>query len=223
MGRSRARSPAWPTATAGWRASPPAPCCTWGPASPTASANLHNARRAATPIVNIVGEHATYHLQYDAPLASDIAELPGWSSGWMHSSTSAGTVAADGARAVAAVAGAAGPDRHPDPARRHRLERRPRAPRRRCPGRRPPCSSEAVDRAARALRSGKRAALLIRGAALHGPGLDAAGAIAEATGCRLMCDTFAPRLARGAGRVKIERIPYFAEQIVEALSRCRDR
>ena len=197
------------------------PACTLlhlGPGLANASANLHNARRAATPIVNIVGEHATYHLQYDAPLASDIAKLAGWTSGWIMSSTSAGTVAADGARAFAAsleppgqiatlilpadtawnaAEGAAPPLPKPKPT---------------------PVSSEAVDRVARALRSGKRAALLIRGAPLHGPGLEAAGAVAEASGCRLMCDTFAPRLARGAGRVKVERIPYFAEQILEALS-----
>src|SRR5262249_4241253 len=82
------------------------PACTLlhlGPGFSNGSANLHNARRAATPIVNIVGDHATYHAQYDAPLASDIMGLARPVSNWVHSSTSALTVATDGARAVAAA------------------------------------------------------------------------------------------------------------------------
>src|SRR4029077_905123 len=43
----------------------------------------------------------------------------------------------------------------------------------------------------------------------------AAGRIAAATRTRIACDTFAPRCRRGAGGVSIERIPYFAEQIVQ--------
>ena len=189
-----------------------------GPGLANGLANLHNARRAQTPIVNIVGDHATYHAQYDAPLASDIAGFARPVSGWVHSSTSALTVATDGARAVAAslsppgqiatlilpadtawndAAGAAPPLARPAAA---------------------PVSGSAIDRVAAALKSGKRAAILMRGACLHGEGLMAAGAIAAATGARLMCDTFAPRTIRGAGRVRVERVPYFAEQIVEFLS-----
>src|SRR4249920_1783867 len=74
-----------------------------GPGLANGLANLHNARRAATPIVNIVGDHATYHAQYDAPLASDIAGFARPVSAWVHSSPSALTVAADGARAVQAA------------------------------------------------------------------------------------------------------------------------
>src|SRR6476620_4037025 len=79
-----------------------------GPGMANGLANLHNARRAATPIVNIVGDHATYHAQYDAPLASDIAGFAGPVSGWLHASTSARSVAADGARAVQAARQAPG-------------------------------------------------------------------------------------------------------------------
>ena len=189
-----------------------------GPGLANGLANLHNARRAQTPIVNIVGDHATYHAQYDAPLASDIAGFARPVSGWVHSSTSALTVATDGARAVAAslsppgqiatlilpadtawndAEGAAPPLARPMPSH---------------------VADAAVDRVAAALRRGKHAAILMRGACLYGEGLEAAGAIAAVTGARLMCDTFAPRLTRGAGRVMIERIPYFAEQIVEFLS-----
>jgi acetolactate synthase-1/2/3 large subunit len=67
------------------------------------------------------------------------------------------------------------------------------------------------------LRNGKRTAILLRGAALRGDGLVAAGRLAAASGARLFCDTFAPRLERGAGRVVVERLPYFAEQLTATL------
>jgi acetolactate synthase I/II/III large subunit len=76
-------------------------------------------------------------------------------------------------------------------------------------------STEAVDQAAAALRSGRKTMILIRGAALRERGLHAAGRVAAGTGARIACDTFAPRCQRGAGRAEVERIPYFAEQIVE--------
>jgi acetolactate synthase-1/2/3 large subunit len=82
------------------------PACTLlhlGPGLANGLANLHNARRASTPIVNIVGDHATYHARYDAPLASDVAGFARPVSSWVHSSSSALTVAADAARAVQAA------------------------------------------------------------------------------------------------------------------------
>jgi acetolactate synthase-1/2/3 large subunit len=188
-----------------------------GPGLANGLANLHNARRAATPIVNIVGDHATYHAQYDAPLASDIAGFARPVSGWVHSSTSAATVATDGARAVAASLSPPGQIATlilpADTAWNEAEGAAPPLPRQ------SPAivSGDAVDRVARALRSGKRAAILMRGAPLGEAGLVMAGRFAAASGARLMCDTFAPRLARGAGRVMVERIPYFAEQIVDFL------
>ena len=95
-----------------------------GPGLANGSANLHNARRAGTPVVNIVGDHATYHAQYDAPLASDIAGFARPVSAWVHSSPSAlhrcrrwRTRRRGGART-------AGTDRNADPSRRHGLESR---------------------------------------------------------------------------------------------------
>ncbi|MBS0470183.1 MAG: acetolactate synthase large subunit [Proteobacteria bacterium] len=194
------------------------PACTLlhlGPGLANGLANLHNARRAATPIVNIVGDHATYHAQYDAPLASDIAGFARPVSAWVHSSPSSLTVAADGARAVHAALqppgqiatlilpadtawndaeGEASPLPKPQPSA---------------------VSEEAVYRAVAALRNGKKTTLLIRGAALKERGLIAAGRIAGKTGARIACDTFTARIQRGAGRVALARIPYFAEQIVE--------
>jgi acetolactate synthase-1/2/3 large subunit len=186
-----------------------------GPGLANGLANLHNARRAATPIVNIVGDHATYHAQYDAPLASDVHGFARPVSGWVHSSASALTVAADGARAVQAAL------QYPGqiatlilPADTAWLEADRAAPA--LPKPAPAIASdEAIEQAASALKSGSKTMILIRGAALKERGLHAAGRIAATTGARIACDTFAPRCQRGAGRVEVERIPYFAEQIVE--------
>ncbi|MCF8470168.1 MAG: acetolactate synthase large subunit [Parvibaculum sp.] len=186
-----------------------------GPGLANGLANLHNARRASTPIVNIVGDHATYHAQYDAPLASDIEGFARPVSGWLHSSNSAKTVAVDGARAVQAAMQPPGQIATLIlPADTAWLDaEHPAAP---LPVAAPsPASSEAVDAVAKALGNGKKTTILIRGAALKERGLAAAGRIAAKSGARLLCDTFPPRLQRGAGRVVIDRVPYFAEQIVE--------
>src|SRR5450755_1520845 len=155
-----------------------------GPGLANGLANLHNARRAATPIVNIVGDHATYHAQYDAPLTSDIAGFARPVSGWIHSSHSALTVAADGARAVAAAMEPPGQiatlilpadtawnaAEHPAPP---------------VPLTRPSqVSGSTIDRIAAALTADKRSAILIRGHGLKERGLIAAGRIAAKTGAR---------------------------------------
>jgi acetolactate synthase-1/2/3 large subunit len=186
-----------------------------GPGLANGLANLHNARRAGTPVVNIVGDHATHHAQYDAPLTSDVHGFARPVSGWLYSSASARTVATDGARAVQAAL------QYPGqiatfilPADTAWLEADRPAPALPKPTA-AIVAAEAIDQAASALRSGRKTMILIRGAALKERGLNAAGRIAAATGARIACDTFAPRCQRGAGRVEVERIPYFAEQIVE--------
>src|SRR6516225_4541622 len=186
-----------------------------GPGLANGLANLHNARRAATPIVNIVGDHATYHAQYDAPLASDVHGFARPVSAWVHSSASAKTVAADGARAVQAALQSPGQIATLIlPADTAWMEADRPAPA--LPKPTPAiASAEAIDQAVAALGSGGKTMILIRGAALKQRGLAAAGRIAAASGARIACDTFAPRCQRGAGRVEVERIPYFAEQIVE--------
>ncbi|MDE2162248.1 MAG: acetolactate synthase large subunit [Alphaproteobacteria bacterium] len=188
-----------------------------GPGLANGLANLHNARRAATPIVNIVGDHATFHAQYDAPLATDIASFARPVSGWIHASTSSKTVAPDGARAVQAATQAPGQIATlilPADTAWQEADG-PAAPLPRVEAAQ--VSSATVDGVAQLLRSAKKSAILIRGAALQPRGLEAAGRIAAKSGARLLCDTFAPRLSRGAGIVAVERIPYFAEQIVELL------
>jgi acetolactate synthase-1/2/3 large subunit len=188
-----------------------------GPGLANGLANLHNARRASTPIVNIVGDHATYHAQYDAPLASDIVGFARPVSSWIHTSMSPKTIASDAARAVQAARAAPGQiatlilpaDTAWLPADRAAQPLPVAEPAH--------VSDAAIDEAAQCLRNGKKTAILMRGAALKAAGLEAAGRIRAQSGARLMCDTFAPKLARGAGRVAVERIPYFAEQIVEFL------
>jgi acetolactate synthase-1/2/3 large subunit len=197
------------------------PACTLlhlGPGFANGIANLHNARRAASPIVNIVGDHATYHAQYDAPLASDIEGLARPVSAWFHSTTSARNAAPDVARSVQAALQPPGQIATLVlPADTAWLEAERSAPPLAVP-RAASASSKAIDRIARTLRAGKKTALLIRGEPLLERGLVAAGRIAAATGARLLCDTFAPRLQQGAGRVAVERLPYFAEQLVAATS-----
>ncbi|UCG79840.1 MAG: hypothetical protein JSV60_07615, partial [Desulfobacterales bacterium] len=82
--------------------SPAATILHLGPGLANGIANLHNARRANSPVINIVGDHATYHRQYDAPLTSDIMSLARPVSGWLRTSTKAENLAEDGAAAIQA-------------------------------------------------------------------------------------------------------------------------
>src|SRR5512140_1091533 len=189
-----------------------------GPGLANGLANLHNARRAATPVVNVVGDHATYHLQYDAPLTSDIVGFARPVSSWICESKSARTVAADAARAVQAARAAPGgiatlilPADTAWNEAQHAADPLPiLGPQ--------TVSDGALSSAAQWLTNGKRTAILMRGTALLGSGLEAAGRIAAKSGARLLCDTFAPHTELGAGRVYVERLPYFAEQITAALA-----
>lgn len=193
-----------------------------GPGLANGLANLHNARRASTPIVNIVGDHARDHLKHDAPLTSDLRGFAEPVSGWIHSSTSAREVAHDGMRAVAASLSPPGQIATlvlPADTAWEEAERvAPPLPR---PVLAEP-SAEAIDAIAQTLRGDSRRAMLLRGDALSQAGLEAAGRIAEKTGVRLLSDTFTPRVERGAGLVPIERLPYFSEQATEALSTVDD-
>jgi acetolactate synthase-1/2/3 large subunit len=191
-----------------------------GPGFANGIANLHNAQKAAAPVVNIVGDHATGHSLYrHAPLSSDIFGICRPVSDWLEETDSARTVAADAARAVQAARAAPG---HiatllvPADAAWSDDAAGPAPP---LPVTGPaPVASAAIDRVAAALRTGRRTAFLMRGAATGRAGLVAAGRIAAKTGARLLHDYFAPRITRGAGLPRIERIPYFAEQIAECLT-----
>ena len=148
-----------------------------GPGLANGLANLHNARRAATPIVNIVGDHATYHLQYDALLTSDIAGFARPVSGWIHETKSARLAAGDAARAVQAACAAPGgiatlilsADTAWNPAERAAQ---------RLPDIGPAIvTADTIEHVAGLISNGKKTAMLLRGRALVGDGLEAAGRI----------------------------------------------
>jgi acetolactate synthase I/II/III large subunit len=197
------------------------PACTLlhlGPGLANGLANLHNARRARVPLVNVVGDHATYHRHLDAPLTSNIAGFAAPVSGWIHAAESSQSVAADGAAAVAAALTPPGQiatlilpaDTAWGPAEAAAQPLAVASP--------AAASHDAIEAAARALRSAEPCALLMNGAALTERGLDWAGRIAAKTGARLFADTFVTRIARGCGRVEPERLPYFGEQAAEVLA-----
>lgn len=180
-------------------------------------ANMHNARRAGSPVVNIVGDHASYHLQFDAPLTSDLSGIARWGSHWTEIARSPEDLSAAGARAVQAarrgngqIATLIAPA---DCAWSEAASAAPALP--------APAAlavpAQRVKRVADALQQGKKSALFLGGKALREDNLATLGAIAERCGSTLLCATFPARLQRGAGRVPVRRLPYFAEQAAETL------
>jgi len=188
-----------------------------GPGYSNGAANLHNARRAFTPIVNVIGDHATYHRQNDAPLASDIKGLAGPNSVWLRSAETADEAADLAAEAVAASFGPPGgsaslilpADCAWSPATR-------KGPTLIAP-KRPEVASSTVDAIAKAVKAAKKPLLLIGGAACGEAGLRAAARL-NAAGYRVMTDTFVARQPRGAGRFAPDRMAYFGEAAMEDLA-----
>ncbi len=200
------------------------PACTLlhlGPGLANGLANLHNAGRAQSPILNIVGQHASYHLRHNAPLTSDIEAIARPFSKWVRTSCSSSEIPNDVIDAIIAARtapgqiatlivpadaawGEGGPVRA--------LPELPRAP---VP------SNENVAYAASVLRSGMRTAILLAGNALYGIGLELAGQVATATNSKLLAPYPFRRIERGAGRPLVERIPYVLEQAVESLKEFR--
>ena len=192
-----------------------------GPGLGNGLANLHNARRASTPVVNVVGDHARYHRQYDAPLASDIEGAARNVSGWYRSSESPDAVGRDAAEAVAASLGPPGQVATLVlPADVSWLDGgQPAAPV--SVTARTAVADDVVDRVAKALRSGEPSAVLVGGAVLREDGLVAARRVAEATGAKLLCETFPARLERVAGLPPVERLGYLAEFTMAQLAGIR--
>jgi acetolactate synthase-1/2/3 large subunit len=176
-------------------------------------ANLHNARRARTPIVNIVGDHATYHKRYDAPLDSDIESIARGVSSWIRTSATPGEVATDAAEAVAAARGPAGQVATlilPADASWGEAPDGPAAP----VASRPPSAPDdaAISAIVEALTSGHPTMIMVGGRVAADPDMLATvAAIAGTHGARMLCETFPARLARGAGRVPVDRLSYLAE------------
>jgi acetolactate synthase-1/2/3 large subunit len=198
------------------------PACTLlhcGPGLANGLGNLHNARRARSGIVNIVGEQASYHRPFDPPLTADTDGLARTVSGWLRTSTKAAEVGRDAAAAVQAARTypgqiatlilpsdaswdeggvVAGPLPVPRP---------------------PPLDPSAVERAARVLRGGRKVLLLLAGPAVQAESQALAWRIAQATGAQLMADFVNAKVARGRGRLQLQRVPYKTELALEALAR----
>jgi acetolactate synthase-1/2/3 large subunit len=200
------------------------PACTLlhlGPGLGNGLANLHNARRAEVPLINLVGQHATYHLHYDTPLTSDIEAIASPCSKWTRTSSSVTQLSTDATEAIAAARTAPGQiatlivpadAAWADGAAVGPIPVIPPAP---MP------NSVAVERAAAMLRSGLRTAILLSGNALYGDGLAAAGRIANATGAKLLCPYPLTRQQRGVGTPTVDRVAYVLEQAVEQLKEFR--
>ena len=180
-------------------------------------ANLHNAKKARVPVLNIVGDHATYHLKYNSPLTSDITAHARICSDWVHVSKSADDLAVSGAIAVQEAMKGSGKIATLIAPANHAWEETSEVA---------PLQSIApsekvlpvsVEEIRKALTNGRHSALILGGRALREEALEVAGRIADATGAKLLCETFPARLQRGAGRVRVARIPYFAEKGLDFL------
>jgi acetolactate synthase I/II/III large subunit len=192
-----------------------------GPGLANGLANLHNARRARTPVLAVVGDHATYHKRFDAPLESDIDALAGSVSGWVRRSARSADVAADAAEGAAAAltppGGIATLILPADVSWSEGAEPAPARPVRAAA----PVPDDVVASVAGTLTSGEPSVILLGGTAVRRPGLEAASRIAQATGARLRCETFPARLERGAGIPAIDRLAYLAEFAVAQLAGAR--
>ena len=188
-----------------------------GPGLGNGIANLHNARKARSGIVNVVGEHALPHIAHDAPLTADIEGIARPVSHWVHTSRCAEEVGADGAEAIRMARSKAGQiatlilpadtawsegglvARSLEPEGRRRVD------------------AKAIERAAQMLAR-QDCLILLGGIGVREPALSLAGKLAGKTACRLMAEFNNARLERGAGRVDLPRIPYAVDQAVRVLA-----
>ncbi len=192
-----------------------------GPGLGNGIANLHNARRAGTPIINLIGNHALYHVAYDAPLTSDIDTLAKNVSSWIKSDSTSDSLAADGMDGLRATKTA-----------------RPGSlgqistmiiPADACwgeatgvaqpagPSTRETVADEVVTRVADKLDS--NSLILLNGDGLSIQARVAAARLAGLTGCRIALTTFPGRVDGGPGTPVFERLPYFPEQVLASLAK----
>jgi len=190
-----------------------------GPGLANALANMHNARRARTPMVNVVGDHASYHLKFDAPLTSDIDGLAAPMSDWVGRATDADTMGETTEAAIRAAmtgqgqvctlilpADAAWSETSAPMPKAIALPE-PKAP-----------DAALVAKAAAMLGNGQKTVIFVSGRALRAKALEVLQRIATKTGARFMAQGSNGRVERGAGRVAIERVPYPVDQAVAALA-----
>ena len=190
-----------------------------GPGLANGLANIHNAKRASSGMVNIIGEHSASHLKYDPPLTSDIEGLARPLSHWVRRADSADTIAWDTANAVAKASEHPGQIATlilPGDTSWQQAGSAPVVPARVTRARKAP-AQERIAHVARVLRSGEPTLIILANKATRGVALERAGRIAAATGARLGSQFFTARIERGAGRVPIERIPYAVPQAMAFL------
>lgn len=189
-----------------------------GPGLGNGIANLHNARRAQSPIINIVGDHATFHLQHDAPLTSDIVSLAKPVSAWIRSGQDATTISQDAADAITAANTSPGQIATlilpADTAWNESREPLSLI----APPPAPTINQKAIDEVAQVLRKGEPTVIMMAGEALLEKGARFASRIAQATGARLIANTPTKRMQGGAGRPAIRRIPYPVPAALKMLS-----
>lgn len=197
------------------------PACTLlhcGPGLANGMGNLHNARRARAGIVNIVGDQATYHRPFDAPLTADTEGMARTVSHWVRTSTDVAEVGRDAAVAVQNARAVSGQistlilpadaswnpgglvaDPLPVPAA-------------------PPIDPHAVENVARVLRSNRNVLILLADQATLAPSQLLAWRVAEATGAHLLATYTNGHMQRGRGRLALERVPYGTDAAIQALS-----
>lgn len=186
-------------------------------------ANLHNAKRARSPIVNIIGDHATYHSVYDAPLTSDIPAIAAPVSHWVKKTEQVAHLVPDALAAIRTARQKPGRIASlilpadiawspvPETASTIRISEPV------YPGGQVLLSD--VQKVAAQLKSGgDRCTLLLGADALHGDALRLAGAIAQHTKARLLAETFSKRIERGCGRPVVPMLPYPIQQALDTLS-----
>ena len=198
------------------------PACTLmhlGPGLANGLCNLHNAKRARVPVVNIVGEHAAKHRQHDAPLHSDVEAVARTFSDWVRTSPSAATIAQDCAAAIAAARTPPGRIATlilpADTAWTDGGEWRAASVRAEEPAR---VEAGRIEDAARRLRASRAAGMLIGGEGLSARGIEAAAAIAGATGCRVFAPMSNARMSRGRGMHAVPRVPFAVDEAVTFLA-----
>ena len=200
------------------------PACTLlhlGPGLANGLANLHNASRAHVPIINVVGQHATYHLRHDTPLVSDIEAIAKPCSRWLRTSSAVSKIGHDAAEAIVAARTAPGQiatlivpadiawNEGALVAEAPNALNTPMPP------------ADAIEHAAGMLCSGARTALLLAGSALFGDGLAAASIVGESANVKLLAPYPFTRMQRGSDVVAVERVAYVLEQAVEQLKEFR--
>jgi len=188
-----------------------------GPGFANGMANIHNAKRAFAPMVNIVGDHAVHHLEYDAPLTSDLNSVVAPMSDWVRCSKSPQDLALAGQEAVFEALTYPGKIATMIAPADHAWKDGAEPIAQQTPQTTPIASQDLIDQAVKALKTSSPSTLYLGARALRKEALFQAGRIQAATGARLICETFPARLERGVGRVTVERLPYFGEMAADYL------